>query len=183
MTPAEQFDKVVQDALKVVLAPRRETETPVMPPVGQLLEVCAARASIVEDFGERWRWRGHQAAGLAAVYCQVLQPGSGWLLHDIDDGLIWKQADAIIADAVLARGRDAAAWSRNTWRQPRRLLTGWQNEDGFLAVRVLLPAAPGRSLWVADAKRPTPLPSSPGWFAEPLACSSELHAAVVGEVG
>lgn len=186
----ELFQALVHAAVGTLVDTRRDDPSPVEVSTEQVLGICGRLAAERID-SERWRWRAHEAARLAAGYLAFLQPPAGW--RRLDDGLLdapgthllWGRDGTVVADVLATTGHDARLWTPHTRGLPRRLVRDGRElfGSGFVGVRLAALAWPSGTLLVTEPTgAPAPLVGTPVAFWPALPSGLDLAHAAAGEV-
>lgn len=139
------------------------------------------------DLGERVRHYRGQLRGFVEVYLSLFLPDGSWSFEAAGDPpVLWWSGDrGVFCDFFFVGDRDSNPWSLTVRPSVRRLVVAGRERFGrrFLGVRVLVPAAPGRSLLVVDRKAPpVRLADSDLWFGSMSTALADLVAAGGGDV-
>lgn len=122
------------------------------------------------------------------VYLGLFVPPGDWRLDaevGVEPNLMWVSEGHVFCDYVFAGGSSSEPWSLRVRPPVRRLIDDSRARfsDSFVGVRVVVPAAPGRSLLVTDRKAPPAvLAETPWWFGPRLTPLAELAGGGCGSV-
>lgn len=171
-----------QEILTAALA--RLVESAPSSPFGCWEVVCGIAAGY--DLGTKARHVLAELRTQAEVYLGLFVPPADWRLDDELAGAVnlsWVSEGQVFCDYVFAGGRSSEPWSLQVRPSVRRLLDAGRERfaGSFVGVRVVVPAAPGRSLLVTDRKAPpSVLAETPWWFGPRLTPLAELVGVDVG---
>lgn len=141
------------------------------------------------DLGERSRHFRGELRRFAEVYLSVFRPSEPWSFAEVPTeppALWWSSDFGVFCDFVVVGGPGLDPWSLTVRPSGRRLVDAGRERfaERFLGVRVVVPAAPGRSLFVTDRKAPpVRLLDTSLWFGTPLTELRDLVAAGQGGEG
>lgn len=134
------------------------------------------------DLGQRRRFYLREVALRVETYRRVFEPADRWQLVGGNE-LVWRSQDGVFVDHLVMSTREAPVWTQRTRGVPRKTVKAGIEEHGsdFLGVRMLVFAAPGRSLLVdSPTDPPTLLGNTELWFGSPLLSAQQIAEQAAG---
>lgn len=168
----EAREKILREALASLVS------YPSGSPADTWERVCEAASRV--DLGVRVRHHLGELRTCAEVYLSLFLPPTGFEFGGINgEGLVWSGEQSAFYDFVFAGARSTDPWALSVRPRVRRLVDAGHDRFGesFAGVRLLVPAAPARSLLVTGRKAPPgPLAASSLWFGPAMVSVEELLA-------
>lgn len=170
MVDRETREMILREALASLAS------SPPASPADTWERVCEAAAPV--DLGVRVRHYLGELRTYVEVYLSLFLPPAGFELGGLEgEGLVWSGEQSAFYDFAFVGARSSDPWALSVRPRVRRLVdAGFDRfDESFAGVRLLVPAAPARSLLIVDRKAPPePLAMSPLWFGPPLVSVEEL---------